>query len=113
MRTRTSLISLVLLALVGCSSVPPVGESPADVATASTPSEHRRIADFFSRKAINYDAEAALHERMAISYATRPKGDVQAMVAHCRSLRDHLLAAAKDARDLEREHRLLAAEPNK
>lgn len=110
MRTKfaLSLASVALIALTACTTVPPVSEIPASIANAKTPADHQRIADFFARKAASYDAESTWHEKMALSYAGRPKGDLPAMISHCRSLRDQFAGAAKEARALEQAHRQLA-----
>lgn len=110
MRNRLALgfVSLVLLALTACTSVPPAAEIPAAIATASTASEHRRIADYFAQKAANYDAEVVFHEKMARSYFGRPKGDPAAWVAHCNALMQKFTEAAKEVRALEQAHRGLA-----
>lgn len=111
MRTKFAsiLASLALITLAACTSVPPVSEMPASIANATTAADHQKIADYFAQKAASYDAEAALHEKMALSYAGRPKGDLPAMQAHCRSLREQFVNAAKDAHALEQAHRQLAA----
>lgn len=102
------LAGFAFLTLTACSTVPSVSEIPASIANATTAADHQRIASYFAEKAANYDAEAALHEKMAISYAGRPKGDLGAMTAHCRSLKDQFTTAARDARTLEQAHRQLA-----
>ncbi|MBT9522305.1 MAG: hypothetical protein IV101_15635, partial [Dechloromonas sp.] len=71
------------------------------------------IAAYFAEKAASYDAEAAWHEKMALSYAGRPKGDLAAMMAHCRSLKEQFTNAARDARTLEQAHRQLAGSTTK
>lgn len=115
MRTKFALFlaSLALITLAACTSVPPVSEMPASIANASTPADHQRIADYFAQKAASYDAEAAWHEKMALSYAGRPKGDLSAMMSHCRSLREQFANAAKEARALEQAHRQLAGSSGK
>ena len=103
------LAGIAFLALTACTSVPLVGEIPASIANATTAAEHQRIAAYFAEKAASYDAEAVWHEKMALSYASRPKGDLAAMMAHCRSLKEQFTAAARDARTLEQAHRQLAS----
>lgn len=102
------LASLALITLAACTSVPPVSEIPASIVNATNPADHQRIADYFAQKAVSYDAEAAWHEKMALSYAGRPKGDLPAMLSHCRSLREQFANAAKEAHALELAHRQLA-----
>lgn len=115
MRTKFLLVlaSLAFITLSACTSVPPVGDIPASIANATTPSDHQRIADYFSRKAASYDAEAALHKKMALSYQSRPKGDPAAMMAHCQALETQFSSAAKEARVLEQAHRQLASSTGK
>ena len=100
MRTRFLLIlsSLAFITLSACTSAPPV---------------HQRIADYFSRKAASYDAESAMHKKMALSYGSRPKGDPAAMTAHCQALETQFSNAAKEARALEQSHRQLASSTGK
>lgn len=111
------LVSLALVALAACTSAPPASEIPAGIANATTAADHQRIADHFAQKAVSYDAEAAWHERAALSYSSgvapayygRAKRDQSAMISHCRSLRDQFVKSAADARALEQAHRQLAA----
>ncbi len=115
MKSRISVlvVSLVLATLAACSSVPSGSDIPASIANATTPADHQRIADYFNQKAAAYESEAAWHEKMALSYAARPKGDLAAMMAHCRSLKEQFTNAARDARTLEQAHRQLAGSPGK
>lgn len=115
MRTKiaSSFAILALVSLTACTSAPSISEIPASIATATTAADHQKIADYFAQKAVSYDAEATFHEKMAISYATRPRGDLPAMQSHCRSLREQFISAAKDARALEQAHRQLAASASK
>jgi len=104
--------TLAVLALVGlsaCTSAPPVSEIPESISTARTPADHQRIAAFFVQKAVDYDAEAALHDKMSKSYrGPYSKGNPESMASHCRSLRDKFSASAKEARELAQAHRELA-----
>lgn len=110
MRSKSSVVlfGLALIVLGACTSVPPVGDIPASIATAKTSADHNRIADYFAEKAAGYDREAAFHERMGRSYTARPKGEMSSMIAHCRSLREQFLSAAREARALEQAHRQIA-----
>lgn len=118
MKLKTILLaSLALITLVACTSVPPVSEIPESIANATTAADHQRIADHFAQKAASYDAEAAWHERAALSYSRevapsyfgRSKHDPSAMISHCRKLREQFVNSAIDARALEQAHRQLAA----
>ena len=112
-RLGVLIIALSLATLAACSSVPISSEIPASIANASTPADHQKIADYFAQKAASYESEAAQHEKMAASYAGRPKFDLPAMAAHCRSLHDQFVNAAKEARQLAEAHRQLATTPVK
>lgn len=111
MRVKSAISAVFLIGLVGCSTMvgPTPNDIPASIATATTPGDHQKIADYFARKAVEYDAEAAQHDLMARSYINRPKGDVGSMISHCRALRDQFVSAAKTARTIAQEHRLMAA----
>lgn len=89
--------------------MPKPNDIPANIATATSPADHQRIADYFTQKATEYDTEADWHERIAKSYIGRPKGDPGSMTSHCRTLRAQFVAAAKEARALAEEHRQIAS----
>ena len=115
MRTKFLLLlaGLAFITLSACTSVPSVSDIPASIATATTSADHQRIADYFAQKAISYDAEAALHKKMALSYINRPKSDPAAMMAHCHALEAQFIGAAKEVRALEQAHRQLARDLSK
>lgn len=52
-------------------------------------------------------AEAAWHEKMAVSHGGRPKGDLPPMISHYRSLREQFTSATKEARALNVLHRVV------
>lgn len=108
MKIAHAINAAVLIALAGCTSVPSGGLVPETISHAETSAEHLQIADYYSRKATSYDAEAAWHEKPAHSYLGRPKGDPTAMAAHCRSLSLQFTNSAREARALEHAHRQLA-----
>lgn len=109
MRIKSILAGVLVMGLVGCTTVAPTAnEIPTVIANATTSADHQKIADYFAQKAAGYDAEAAWHDRMARSYSGRPKGDMGAMSAHCRTLRDQFVVAAKEARALAEDHRQVA-----
>lgn len=110
MNTKLILASILFASLAGCASVAPtMGDVPASIATASTPAEHQKIADFYTQKARDYDATAAQHEQNAKAYIGHPKSNPGSMTAHCRALRDQFSAAAKEARALAQMHVEMAA----
>lgn len=111
MRAKLAIAGVFFTGLVGCNTMvgPTANDIPASIATATTPGDHQKIADYFTQKAVEYDAEAAQHDRMARSYTNRPKGEFGSMISHCRSLRDQFVSAAKTARTMAQEHRQMAA----
>lgn len=111
MRTKLTIAGMFFIGLVGCNTMvgPTSNDIPASIATARTPDDHRKIAAYFTQKAVEYDKEAAQHELMAQSYTGRPKGEFGSMISHCRSLRDQFVSAAKMARSIAQEHRLMSA----
>lgn len=111
MRAKLAIAGMFFIGLVGCNTMvgPTADDIPASIATAKTPGDHEKIADYFIQKAVEYDAEAARHELMARSYTNRPKGEFGSMISHCRTLRDQFVSAAKMARTIAQEHRLIAA----
>jgi hypothetical protein len=110
MNAKLILAGIVFTSLIGCASVTPtMSDIPAAIATASTPAEHQRIADFYTKKALDYDAAALQHEQIAKAYIGHPKANPGSMTAHCRTLRDQFSAAAKEARALAQMHVEMAA----
>lgn len=106
------LLSLALLVLTACTAMPLTSEVSDAIANATTAADHQQIANYFSRKAASYEAEANRHEKMANSYGGYPRGPIS-YLSHCRSLQQGFSAAAKDARALEEAHRQLAASAGK
>jgi len=105
--------ALALVTLAACSSTPFNTDIPESIAQASTPEEHQRIADFFTQKVANYQAEAALHRKMAFSYGNRAKGDSTHLFAHCSSLALQFEKAAAEAQQLATIHIGLASSSSK
>lgn len=102
----TTLAGVALILTLGaCSSTPPVAEMPDFISSASTVTDHQRIADYFAKKAATYDAEAKEHEKLAVSYMGRNKGDTGLWASHCNALAAKLKEAAQEARVLEKAHR--------
>ncbi|RJG11769.1 hypothetical protein [Massilia cavernae] len=111
MRVKLAIAGILFIGLVGCNTMvgPTANDIPASIASATTPGDHQKIAEYFAQKAVEYDAEAAQHDQMARAYTNRPKGEFGAMISHCRNLRDQFVSAAKTARTMAQEHRLMAA----
>lgn len=109
MLTKLSLIGGLLAALTACTTVSvPTSDIPASIVHAVTAADYQRLADYFSQKAVNYDAEAVQHERMARSYSGGQKG-ASSMASHCRALQLKLTEAAAESRALAQENRQMAA----
>ncbi|WP_295754422.1 hypothetical protein [Undibacterium sp.] len=113
MNVKLILSGILFASVVGCASVvPTMNDIPPAIATASTPAEHQRIADFYMQKAREYDATAIQHEQTARAYLSNNKTALGAMTKHCRALRDQFSAAAKEARALAELHVQMAAGTN-
>jgi hypothetical protein len=112
------LIGGILLAASGVAAQPEPTLSKKEVreltAKASTPDDHHRLAQYYERKAKEYDAEAKEHADMARIYRANPSaseikrpGSV-GTVAHCERLSHSLTSAAAEARGLAVVHEQLA-----
>ena len=102
------LAGIILTTLAACSTVQPVNDIPAQIANATTPADHQRLAEYFTKKSADYEADAVLHERMVASYTFRPKGDFGSMASHCRTLAAQFHASAREAKYLAAEHQTMA-----
>ena len=93
MRIKLAISGMFLVGLVGCNTMvgPTANDIPASIATATTSSEHLKIADHFTRKAAEYEAAAVQHEMMARSYTNRPKGEFGSMI--CKRSMNYSLVA--------------------
>ena len=85
--------------------------TPAQIEAARTPADHEAIAAAYDREAARLEALASEHRAMAKAYAaqaTTQKGmNGPAMTQHCTRLADKYMAAAKENRELAKEHRAM------
>ena len=85
--------------------------TPAAIQGAKTRSEHTAIADAYEKEAVEMRQKATDHKAMIASYEKAP-GYLKAksgLVQHCRSLISSYEKAAKDADQMAKMHRDLAA----
>ncbi len=95
--------------LAACTTIGPVNDAPAAVASARTAQDHEKLAAYFDVKVKRYENEAADHAALAQGYA-RFAGRVNVGGAeHCRGLEGRFKDAAGEARSLAALHRDLAA----
>lgn len=52
MRVKLAIAGMFFIGLVGCNTMvgPAANDIPANIATATTPSDHQKIADYFTQK---------------------------------------------------------------
>lgn len=110
MSIKLVITGMFVVGLLGCSTMAGPGalNIPAAISAATTPSDHQKIAEYYTRKAAEYQSEADQHEMLARSYTSRPKGEFGSMISHCRNLRDQFISAANTARAMAQEHRQMA-----
>ena len=88
---------------------------PALHAQNTAPMDHAAMAASYDQEAKDAQAKAATHEKMLASYKDMPmlpKGSAvnkEQMVGHCQKLVDSYKATAKQASDLAKAHREMAA----
>jgi len=84
------------------------------VATAHTPSEHQRIADYYRAESQSNLEQAMEHAQMAAAFRQNPATNNAKMsrstVDHCQYLADNLKARAAQAARLADQHEALAKE---
>ncbi len=74
------------------------------IATASTPAEHRLIAQYYQTKALDYAAQAQEHEQMIEAYNANPSRGGKSRA----SFIDHCEYSAKHSKDLATKSQELA-----
>ena len=97
--------------LAGCASGPATGVSGLEqqVQSASTRSDHERIALAYEQQAGAEKASAQRHERMARSYR-QGRNAAPGMAAHCDNLARMYVQAGDELMGLAKMHRQMAAE---
>lgn len=89
--------------------------APRVFAQDTAPMDHAAIAASYDQEAKDAQAKVAMHEKMLGQYKSMPatpKGSSvgkEQMVQHCQSLVDSYKATAKQAADLAKAHREMAA----
>jgi hypothetical protein len=82
------------------------------IATAKTPAEHRRIAEYFKAEAQDYLAQSKDHEQMAEAYKKNPvlSNDKFHLgtVNHCEYLAQHFKEVAAQFQELAEIHEKMA-----
>jgi hypothetical protein len=84
------------------------------IATANTPAEHERIAQYYQAKALDYLAQAKQHEAMVAAYkanSTLSNDKNQAStISHCEYFVTTFKALAENSQDLAGLHERMAKE---
>ena len=115
-------LSVVLFAALACSAQTPVSQLATEhftakqlhhlMATARTPAEHERLANYFALKAQEYRAEAQMQARMLVSLmansATNNDKAHFGTVDHCDFMFKSLIRRAQAADKLVVEQQQLA-----
>jgi hypothetical protein len=84
------------------------------IATAKTPAEHRRIADYYQVKALDYQAQAKEHEQMVAAYKANSslstnKNEAET-IGHCEYFVTTFNALAENSQQLAASHLRMADE---
>ena len=97
--------------LAGCASGPTTAVIGLEeqVQSASTRSDHERIASSYEQQAGVEKASGQRHERMARTYR-QGKNPAPGMAAHCDSLARMYMQTGNELMGLARMHRQMAAE---
>jgi hypothetical protein len=82
------------------------------IATAKTPAEHQRIADYYNAKALDFLAQSKEHQEMAEQYkknvVTSSSKYAAGTVNHCEYLAKSLKDDATQMQELAQEHEQMA-----
>jgi hypothetical protein len=115
----TSLLSVLSLAVAMTAFSQPASAadtlSTAQVntlaATAKTPAEHQRLADYYQAQAQSYLAQAAEHNAMIAAYKANPSTKHQAStITHCANLVASLNELAAKSTEQAKLHQQMATE---
>jgi hypothetical protein len=127
MRTRTIKVALLSVTLTLLMGLPLTSWAASDklpaltakdvkalIATAKTPEQHLRIANYFRHEAEKYEAEAKDHAEMEEAYRQNPLpkniGGGSGPISHCEILAKSSQEMANTARELAAEHEQMAKE---
>jgi Tfp pilus assembly protein FimT len=84
------------------------------IATAKTPAEHTRLAQYYGAVAQDYLAQSKEHEEMAVQYKKNPAFKISKSVGgpvnHCEYLAQHFKESAAKIQELAQEHERMAKE---
>ena len=120
---RTALFAAVMAMLIGVVSQPAVADDSKIlkkdelknlVANAKTAEDHQRLADHFTAKSEQLEADAQEHEELAAKYKANPgihemkHPGSQQTASHCNTMARNLRAAAKQSRQLAEDHQAMA-----
>ena len=123
--TRYSGVLLVISVAAGVAiaaeSMPMMskGEVKELVTKASTPQEHRRLAEYFTHKAEMMDSEAVEHDDLAKEYAKNPGVAAMKMpgsgrtASHCKYFAQAARKAAAEDRAIAAAHEQMAKNAEK
>jgi len=123
MKRTIVFLSSVVLALVFFASTSSAQQSPEKltkqqlatlIATAKTPAEHERIAQYYQAKAVEYQADAREHEQMiavykANSILSNDKNQINT-IGHCQYFVSTFNALAENSQQLAVSHERMAQE---
>ena len=84
------------------------------IATAKTPAEHRRIAQYYEAKASDYEAQVQDHEQMIAAYKANSSLSTDknraGTINHCEYFVDRFKALAANSQELAATHERMAVE---
>lgn len=87
------------------------------IATAKTPAEHSRIAQYYEEESQNYLAQSKEHEQMAAQYKKNPAMNSSKSSAgpvnHCEYLAQHFRESAAKTQELAQMHEQMAKDSGK
>jgi hypothetical protein len=112
MNRFVSIVSAGALAMMlsGGAYAADAGVTAAQIEAAKTPADHEAVAAAFEQEATRLEKLVKEHEKMADAY--RPAGSKKhiasaSMRAHCLSLAKKYGEAARENRDMAKEHRAM------
>jgi hypothetical protein len=83
------------------------------IATAKTPAEHERIAQYYQAKALDYLAQSKEHEQMVAAYKANPSMAAKSRagtIEHCEYFVQHFKDLAVKSQELAQLHEEMAKE---
>jgi len=127
MKRTVSILSVLSLALV--MTVAAIGQTPAKpqhlskqqlntlIATAKTPAEHQRIAQFYQSQALDYLAQSKEHEAMVAAYKANPSmtnnKNQASTINHCEYFVQTFKDLAAKSQELAQLHEQMAKDTEK